>query len=152
MPHMPTILPENQSNRDVVTYHHQRGNNVRIQLEAVEDERDARGRLMKRGYTKHVHFEKGLFTTNIGELQDGLEKSYAFKNHEVERQDVMDARAQEKQLDGLMELAEKDPTLATKLRSRLTKIHQANKKAGQGESTGSAEKEFLLPPLPETEE
>jgi hypothetical protein len=41
MPHMPTILPD--SDREVVTYVHRRGNNVRIQLEAVEDERDARG-------------------------------------------------------------------------------------------------------------
>ena len=151
MPHMPTILPEGQSDRAIVTYHHQRGSNVRIQLEAVEDERDSRGRMMKRGWTKHVTFTKGLFTTNIAELQDGLESSYAFKKHEVERQDVMDERAQEKQLGDLMELAEKDPALATKLRSRLTKMHQANKKAEAGEPTGTVEKRPTLPELPPEE-
>lgn len=139
MPHMPTILPADQTDREVVTYLHNRGNNVRIQLEAVEDERDSRGRLMRRGYTKYVQFDKGIFTTNIAELQDGLEASYAYKRNEVERKDVLDKRAQEQQLASLMELAEKDPELAKELRSRLTKMQTAQAKARKGKGTGTAE-------------
>ena len=144
MPYMPTILPAEQSDREVVTYVHRRGSNVRIQLEAVEDERDARGRMMKKGHTVHAHFDKGLITTNIASLQDMLETSYAYEAKEVEKSSVMQARAAEKQLNSMMALAEQDPELAKMLRSRLTSIQMAaaaTKRGKKGEPTGEATEE-----------
>jgi hypothetical protein len=136
MPLMPTILPEGKADREVVTYVHRRGSNVRIQLEATDDIRDARGRLMERGKTLYAQFDKGLFTTNIGELQELLENSYAFEAKEVEKQSVLEERAIEQQLDSLMSIAEKNPTLAKELRSRLTKMQMAGKVNDQAKATG----------------
>jgi hypothetical protein len=138
---MPTILPADKTDREVVTYVHRRGSNVRIQLEAIDDLRDARGRTMERGKTLHAHFNKGLFTTNIAELQDGIENSYAYAAKEVEKSSVMQARAIKQQLDSMIALAEKDPELAAQLRSRLTSMQmaaKATKKGEKGEPTGEA--------------
>ena len=141
MPHLPTVLPETETDRDVVTYVHRRGSNVRIQLDAADDERDHRGRTIKRGYSTHVHFEKGLFTTNIEKFQEGLESSYAYKAGEVQRESELIKRANDKQLESLLEIAAGNPELASELRSRLTKMSisaaQAQRKGEASEPTGT---------------
>jgi uncharacterized protein YktB (UPF0637 family) len=134
---MPTVLPE--SDREVVTYLHRRGSNVRIQLEAIDDERNNRGQTTRRGYTKYAHFNKGMFTTNIAEIQDLLEGSYAYKAQEVERQSVIQERALQQQLDSLMSVAEKNPELAKELQSRLKKMQMAAAATRRAQDTGVGE-------------
>lgn len=127
MPLSPTVVPEDKTDRQVVTYVYKSSSNFRIQLDAVDEERDARGRMIKRGETQVAQFQDGLFTTNIADLQDKIENSFAYKSKDIQRQDAMEQKVAEKQLDALMKTVDENPELATELRSRLTKMQMAAK-------------------------
>jgi hypothetical protein len=80
-----------------------------------------------------------MFTTNIAEIQDLLEGSYAYKAQEVERQSVIQERALQQQLDSLMSVAEKNPELAKELQSRLKKMQMAAAATRRAQDTGVGE-------------
>jgi hypothetical protein len=102
---------------------------MRLQLQALPDEIDrVTGRVIQ-GDTKAIQFENGIYSTNRPEIQEMIEDSYAFRNGEIERADVLEKRARDKALESLMADAEADPELMTELRSRLAKKAAAKKKS-----------------------
>jgi hypothetical protein len=137
MPQLPTVIPN--SDRETVTYIASSADGLRLQLEASDDVRDVRGRIIERGSSLAAKFENGAFTTNIGDIIDGIENSYKYKAGLIEKQSVLEARAAEIQLNGVLELVNDNPELAKELRSRLTKQQMAAKKGAEAASEVSAE-------------
>lgn len=140
MPSLPTVVPN--SDRPVVTYVANKANNLRLQLDAVDDVRDHRGRIIEKGRSVAAKFTKGMFTTNIPAIQDGIEASYKYNKGLIERLDVIEQRAQEAQIQGVLELVENNPELARELRSKLAKQAIAKKKETAEEPAGE-EPEFV---------
>ena len=126
MPRISTIDPK--SGAETVTYVHEKQSNNRIQLVAEDDVRDARGRLLQKGRTLRADFVSGKFSTNIPEYIQLLEDSIAYRTGKIERLDVLQARANEQLLQNMMDAIDKNPELASKLRSKLTSKQIADKR------------------------
>lgn len=151
MPTMPTVVPEENTDRQVVTYVHKSGSNLRIQLDALDDERDARGRLMKKGETLVAQFQNGIFTTNIADLQDKIEGSYAYRAAEIQRQDHMEKRALDSQLDSMMDLAKDNPKLADQLSEKLVQMQKASSATGKAKRSSKGTGKVVVGNAPSKE-
>lgn len=126
MPRVSTI--DEKSEAPVITYVHEKQSNTRVQLDAIDDIRDHRGRVIEKGSTLRADFRAGLFSTNKPEYISKLEESIAYRTGRIERQEVLHQRAEDKMLDGMLEAVKRNPELAKKLRSRLTSIQIKAKK------------------------
>jgi hypothetical protein len=151
MPTMPTVVPEENTDRQVVTYVHKSGSNLRIQLDALDDERDARGRLMKKGETLVAQFHNGIFTTNIADLQDKIEGSYAYRAAEIQRQDHMEKRALDSQLDSMMDLAKDNPELAGQLSEKLVQMQKVSSATDKAKRSGKGTGKVVVGNAPSKE-
>ena len=151
MPTMPTVVPEENTDRQVVTYVHKSGSNLRIQLDALDDERDARGRLMKKGETLVAQFHNGIFTTPIADLQDKIEGSYAYRAAEIQRQDHMEKRALDSQLESMMDLAKDNPKLADQLSEKLVQMQKASSATGKAKRSGKGTGKVVVGNAPSKE-
>ena len=126
MPRIAAIDPK--SDAPIIKYVHEKQSNTRLQLDAVDDTRDARGRILEKGFTMKADFVRGLFETNLPNYIEKMEESIAYRTHKIERADVLEARANERMVETMLEAVRKNPELAKELRSRLTSQQMSDKK------------------------
>ena len=91
----------------------------RLQLAALPDEKDLETGRMKKGRNLVAQFKGSFFETNIPNVIELVEDSYAFADGSIKDWDALQVEAKEKRYAELKKLVEEDSELLERLKGEL---------------------------------
>lgn len=122
-----------------------RYSDFRLQLKALPDLKDPQTGQIIKGAHQVAQFRHGMFETNIPEIIELVEKSYAFQNGDVEDHKELIQKAKDKRYGELLVLAQSDPELLDRLKKDLVKpVSKKAQAAAKEQIAGELESETRI--------